>query len=729
MAGKRASFLVGIAVTVCLGTPLAVTSWLGAGPASASVGAGVLLTAGLNSDGQLGVGEISGPQTCQSSFACSTTAQEAGLPEGVRPGAISAGYDDAYTIGSDANLYAWGNNSAGQLGIGESDGPQACSGSDYCSPTPVVVDLPAAALPPSEVSTNGATTMALGANGVLYGWGNDGLGQLGTGENPAPGSCTGASACSTTPIAITLATGVTATQIAMAGRSAFAIGTDGQLYAWGFGEWGELANGMYSDNTLQPPEPITDFPAGVTITSIFASNYSVFGNGSDGKVYSWGFNEYGQLGQGTSGNSESPYYAIDVPTPALLPSGVQVASLETTGFYTTYAVGTDGNLYVWGNNQSDFGNGSTQTISSIPETVPLPGGATPFAVAAQLSSGSTIPSVYVATTAGTLYEWGQNNYGEFADGQTPPEYLASPTLVPGFSDVTEVSAGNSLLEVRAVYTQPYALSSSPVRAHEDVAATIPTASIDPQPGTATAFSATINWGDGTTPSTGTVVPDGEVYTVEGTHTYTATGRYTVTTTVTDSPDISESVSTTATVTKPAKPTLKTVSPKAVGQGATTSLTLSGSNFIDNLSQVTFSSPGVSAGTITFVSPSKLMVAVTVSGSATTGAGNVSVSTPGGTATCTGCLTVDPAPAVTTVTGHPAAGATTSVTVKGSGFKSGLVVSTDIPGASAGPPSSLTLHGFKVALTVPSGTAPGMYTLTVTNPDGGTGTYSSLRVVK
>jgi large repetitive protein len=124
-----------------------------------------------------------------------------------------------------------------------------------------------------------------------------------------------------------------------------------------------------------------------------------------------------------------------------------------------------------------------------------------------------------------------------------------------------------------------------------------------------------------------------------------------------------------------------------------------------------------------------MVAVTVSGSATTGAGNVSVSTPGGTATCTGCLTVDPAPAVTTVTGHPAAGATTSVTVKGSGFKSGLVVSTDIPGASAGPPSSLTLHGFKVALTVPSGTAPGMYTLTVTNPDGGTGTYSSLRVVK
>jgi hypothetical protein len=68
-----------------------------------------------------------------------------------------------------------------------------------------------------------------------------------------------------------------------------------------------------------------------------------------------------------------------------------------------------------------------------------------------------------------------------------------------------------------------------------------------------------------------------------------------------------------------------------------------------------------------------------------------------------------------------------VTVKGTGFQTGLQVTTPIPGATVGAVGSLTATSFTVPITVPSGTASGNYSLTVTNPDGGKATFTKLAV--
>jgi hypothetical protein len=64
---------------------------------------------------------------------------------------------------------------------------------------------------------------------------------------------------------------------------------------------------------------------------------------------------------------------------------------------------------------------------------------------------------------------------------------------------------------------------------------------------------------------------------------------------------------------------------------------------------------------------------------------------------------------------------TNVTVTGTGFQASLAVTTTIPGATLGAPTSVSATSFQIQITVPGGTAPATYKLSVTNPDAGKGT--------
>ena len=85
----------------------------------------------------LGDGSTAGPDTCVNGNPCSTTPVQVSLPSGVTPTAIGAGSADGYAIGSDGNLYAWGDDSVGELGDGTTTG----------SSTPVVVSFPPGSTP------------------------------------------------------------------------------------------------------------------------------------------------------------------------------------------------------------------------------------------------------------------------------------------------------------------------------------------------------------------------------------------------------------------------------------------------------------------------------------------------------------------------------------------------------------------------------------------------------
>jgi alpha-tubulin suppressor-like RCC1 family protein len=198
------------------------------------------------------------------------------LPAGVTATAIAAGDYFSLALGSDGNVYAWGDNGVGQLG----------NGSTVSSPVPVRVLLPAG-VRAIAVAAGPWHSLALGSDGTLYAWGNNLHGQLGNGSTVE----------SNVPVRVQLPVGVTATAIASGGGHSLAIGSDGALYAWGYNYYGQLGIGSTEGSDVPAPAPArVQLPAGVAAVAIAAGQDKSLALGSDGALYAWGDNGFGQLG-------------------------------------------------------------------------------------------------------------------------------------------------------------------------------------------------------------------------------------------------------------------------------------------------------------------------------------------------------------------------------------------------------------------------------------------------
>ena len=152
--------------------------------------------------------------------------------------------------------------------------------------------------------------MARTASGKVYAWGYNNDGQLGNGKETTP----------TTPIQVPLPSGVTATGIAAGGYHSMAIGSDGKLYAWGLNSSGQIGNGTL---TTETSPVVVSLPTGVTATGIAAGLYHSLAIGSDGKLYTWGYNTDGELGHGGTTNLALPRAVLSLPgTPTTVGAGL-----------------------------------------------------------------------------------------------------------------------------------------------------------------------------------------------------------------------------------------------------------------------------------------------------------------------------------------------------------------------------------------------------------------------
>ncbi len=171
------------------------------------------------------------------------------------------------------------------------------------------------------------------------------------------------------------------------------------------------------------------------------------------------------------------------------------------------------------------------------------------------------------------------------------------------------------------------------------------------------------------------------------------------------------------------PSVTSVAPTSVGQGAAATLTLTGTGFTGT--PTVSLGAGITTGTVQVVSPTSLTVAVTVAPGATTGAHDVTVTNPdhGVSPACAGCLSVTAAPVVSAIT--PASGAVGGPVnisnLAGSGFQTGVAVALERAGYSDVPMTGITQTPTKITGTFDLTSAPpGAWTVRVTNPDSGVG---------
>ena len=91
----------------------------------------------------------------------------------------------------------------------------------------------------------------------------------------------------------------------------------------------------------RPPRFAVSLPAGVTATAVAGGEQDGYAIGSDGNVYAWGTGTYGQLGNGTTTGTQT------TPVTVSLPAGVTAKAIAA-GNVVAYAIGSDGNVYAWG---------------------------------------------------------------------------------------------------------------------------------------------------------------------------------------------------------------------------------------------------------------------------------------------------------------------------------------------------------------------------------------------
>ena len=358
--------------------------------------AGTLYSFGLNQFGQIGDGTSGGGTTGNNSPTTPTPV--VGLTSGITAFSISS---HSLAV-KDGALYSWGWNGSGQLG-------QGTGGSGATSEFNT---LPAPAL----VLTSGVTRVAGGslfsvavANGAVYTFGQNSNGALGT--NAAAGAIV-----STPTLVPTLASGVTA--IATSQQHALAI-QNGALFGWGNNNLGQLGIGVYSTGANRSvPVPIGNgMESGVTGVSAGTNHSLAIKNGA---VYSWGYNQYGQLGNGGPTAGTAALFLTPVANPTLTTNVSEVSA----GSSHSMAL-VNGQVYVWGRNESGQLGQGTATNSLVPITVPgLPTTITDIE-AGNLSS-------YALDVDGSLWTWGGNTYGQLGIGtlDTPlrtPQHVFAPT--------------------------------------------------------------------------------------------------------------------------------------------------------------------------------------------------------------------------------------------------------------------------------------------------------------
>lgn len=335
---------------------------------------------GINGSGQLGNNNRTSYSTPVSVGAL-TTWKQVGLVGSIYMGAIK----------TDGTLWMWGNNQYGQLGTGGVN--------EYSSP----VQIGALTNWKQLALSHDAYSAAVKTDGTLWAWGYNNYGQLGIGNT----------AYYSSPVQVGALTNWKFVSLGgLDGTGAnhtLSLKTDGTLWSWGVNRYGQLGyivgQSALNDQYVSSPIQVGSL---TNWNQISANGWSSFAIKTDGTLWSWGYNNYGQLGLSDTNHRSSP---------------VQVGSLNNwrtiaSAGTSALAIKTDGTLWAWGENSyGQLGLGD-RTHRSSPTQV---GSLTNWKQVSGMLNGIAVK------TDGTLWGWGKNENGQL--GLNNQTYYSSPVQI------------------------------------------------------------------------------------------------------------------------------------------------------------------------------------------------------------------------------------------------------------------------------------------------------------
>ena len=328
-------------------------------------------------------------------------------------------------VKTDGTLWMWGTNTLNCLGDGTTI--------SRSSPVQTI----AGGTNWRQVSCGQYSTSAIKADGSLWLWGYNAYGTLGDGTNVGKSS----------PVQ-TISQGNNWRQVSTGYRQTGAVKTDGTLWMWGYGVYGQLG-----DNTLvTKSSPVQTIAQGTNWKQVSCGAYTSAAIKTDGSLWLWGNGQTGTLGDNTTTAKSSPVQTIA--------AGTNWWKVQLIGNTNCAAIKTDGSLWTWGaNTYGQLGNnvGSTLQQSSPVQTIAggynwrAIGGGPSIYISCVMgavkdeayfappttnlqSSGVDIASNYIPATqfrAGNLWSWGFNSNGMLGDNTTVNKSSPVQTISQG----------------------------------------------------------------------------------------------------------------------------------------------------------------------------------------------------------------------------------------------------------------------------------------------------------
>lgn len=400
---------------------------------------------GDNSSGQLGLGDTTSR----------TTPQAVTELQGEQIKQIIGGESNSVALTRSGKVYVWGNNITTPQLLNEFGGRKITQISTKGNHTTALTECGIVYIwgnsGSSPLAVNGFNGerviqvtagngyyLALTESGDVYSWGSNNLGQLGLGNTTNYSS----------PQLISGLEGKTISQIVSSGNSSFLLTQDGKLYSWGANNLGQL--GLSDNNNRHSPQFVSYF-TDIKIVRIITGYDFVYAVTNDGRVFAWGDNTYGQLGLGSSGGSRN--------TPQLVNwfSGKNTVHI-ILGWHHIIVTTSDGRTYSWGrNNNGQLGTGDTED-KDTPIEVPIetPTDDDPTTPTEPIESNPWLSDGYIVqvsagnnhslvlTEDGNVYSWGAGFYGQLGTGisgngssRPTPQHV---TALSG-KNIVQVSAG------------------------------------------------------------------------------------------------------------------------------------------------------------------------------------------------------------------------------------------------------------------------------------------------